>query len=315
MMVRPVRRDFEQLEWGSALEAQCRRLVQEAVREDLDRFYDWTTLALVPEETQARAAVVARQAGVVAGLPAAVIVLDEYDRRLAWHPAATDGQSIRAGQCVARVEGPARSLLTAERPLLNLLGHLSGIATLTAQYVEAVQSTAARVYDTRKTLPGWRWLEKYAVRAGGGHNHRLGLYDAILIKDNHLACGAAAEGTARFTPAEAVARARTFAQAMGCGGSDAPIIEIEVDSLDQLAGVLAAAPDLVLLDNFSPAELQAAVHLRDERGVQVELEASGGVRLETIAAIAASGVERISVGALTHSARWFDFGLDWEVGG
>jgi nicotinate-nucleotide pyrophosphorylase (carboxylating) len=206
---------------------------------------------------------------------------------------------------------------------LNLLGHLSGIATLTARYVEAVSGTKARIYDTRKTLPGWRRLEKFAVHCGGGHNHRLGLFDGVLIKDNHLAFGAEQTGAARYTPAEAVQRARAFlAQLPAEARPETLLVEVEVDSLDQLSEVLSAAtsretlesllPDIVLLDNMPPAVLAEAVALRNALAPAVELEASGGVNLSTVAAISRTGVERISVGALTHSACWFDVGLDWE---
>jgi nicotinate-nucleotide pyrophosphorylase (carboxylating) len=207
--------------------------------------------------------------------------------------------------------------LTAERLVLNLLGRLSGIATLTRKYVDAVAGTQSRIYDTRKTTPGWRRLEKYAVRCGGGCNHRTGLFDAVLIKDNHLAVGKeATDSTARYTPAEAVARARRFIEEQAPEPAQGPmIVEVEVDTLEQLDEVLAAGPDLVLLDNMTPAQLREAVRHRDARNPTVELEASGGVRLETVRQIAQSGVDRISVGALTHAAVWLDFGLDWLPGG
>jgi nicotinate-nucleotide pyrophosphorylase (carboxylating) len=213
---------------------------------------------------------------------------------------------------VARLAGEARSLLTAERVLLNVLGRLSGIATLTRRFVDAVAGTRARIYDTRKTTAGWRRLEKYAVRQGGGWNHRLGLHAAILIKDNHLALGALARGGGRFTPAEAVRQAQRFA-AESARAADEPLpVEVEVDSLDQLRQVLPARPDLVLLDNMPADLLRQAVALRDALAPGVALEASGGVDLQSIAQIAAAGVERISVGALTHSAPWLDVALDWR---
>ncbi len=214
-----------------------------------------------------------------------------------WSPQVGDGDAISAGQTLAILAGPARSLLTVERILLNLVGRLSGIATLAKAYVDAAGGTQARIYDTRKTTPGWRRLEKYAVRCGGGRNHRTGLFDAMLIKDNHLALGAQAEGTAHLTPAEAVRRARDFAASMAAGKTASPvIIEVEVDTLAQLAEVLPAQPDIVLLDNMTTDDLRRAVALRDEVASQVELEASGGVNLQTVGAIAATGVERISVG-------------------
>ncbi|MFH1919681.1 MAG: carboxylating nicotinate-nucleotide diphosphorylase [Planctomycetota bacterium] len=311
--------DFDQITWDDRLKADLRELLGLAIREDCEPGGDWTTAALVPEGAIARGDVVVRQEGVIAGLPGAEMALELVDPRLRWSPEHEDGQPARPGDRIARIEGPAASLLTAERPVLNLLGRLSGIATLTRAYVEAVAGTKARIYDTRKTTPGWRRLEKYAVRAGGGCNHRTGLFDAVLIKDNHLALGAQSTGTdakrwsaaARYTPAEAVTRARRFVQQRASGASDRRmIIEIEVDTLQQLKEVLPAGPDIVLLDNMSPAELAEAVECRNSVNPGVELEASGGVRLETIGRIASSGVDRISVGALTHSAVWLDVGMD-----
>jgi len=306
-------RDFQQIEWGPTLEEDWRNLLVLAVREDLERIYDWTTVALVPEGARGAAKIVARQAGVVAGIEAARITLADFDRSCQWQPAVADGTRVEAGQALAQISGSARSLLTAERIMLNVLGHLSGIATLTRRFVDAVADTRARIYDTRKTLPGWRRLEKFAVRCGGGHNHRLGLFDAVLIKDNHLAL-AAAEGINR-TPAEAVQAARAFLSrfAAAPGGAQAamPLVEIEVDSLDQLRNALSVEPDIVLLDNMSAAQLIEAVALRNQRAPHVELEASGGVRLDTVASIAQTGIERISVGAMTHSAPTLDVALDW----
>jgi nicotinate-nucleotide pyrophosphorylase (carboxylating) len=208
--------------------------------------------------------------------------------------------------------------LTSERTILNLLGRLSGIATLTRQYVDAVAGTKARIYDTRKTTAGWRRLEKYAVGCGGGHNHRTGLYDAILIKDNHLAVGRDEVGSAGFSPAQAVRKARTFLAQQMAGevprGAPDPqmIVEIEVDSLAQLMEVLPERPDIVLLDNMTAELLREAVAIRDASGGAAELEASGGVNLQSVRAIAETGIERISVGALTHSAVNLDVALDWR---
>lgn len=307
-------KEYRQIEWDAMLADDCRQLMRLAVREDLDRFYDWTTVSLVDERATGRASVASRGTGVVAGLAAARIILDEYDRRLEWETFVADGARVERGTRIATMSGPARSLLSAERPLLNLLGHLSGIATLTSQYVAAVAGTRARIYDTRKTMPGWRRLEKYAVRCGGGHNHRLGLFDGVLIKDNHLALGASLADRARYTPAEAVQRARRFVAELPADARPGELmIEIEVDSLAQLSEVLPAGPDIVLLDNMPPSVLAEAVAIRNRVAPQVELEASGGINLRTVAAVAASGVDRISAGALTHSAEWFDVGLDWDV--
>jgi nicotinate-nucleotide pyrophosphorylase (carboxylating) len=276
-----------------------------ALREDLGVEGDHTSRALAPDEADGGAAVVSRQEGVIAGLPAVPATLQAIDPRLSFLPRAEDGQAIRPGDVVGVIAGPVRGLLAAERLVLNLLGRLSGIASLTRKYTAAVSGTRAQIYDTRKTTPGWRRLEKYAVRCGGGMNHRTGLFEAVLIKDNHLAVWAAGEDG---SPAAAVARAREYAAA---AGREEMIVEIEVDTLEQLAAVLPVGPDIVLLDNMIPATLREAVALRDAMNPGVELEASGGVNLQTIRVIAETGVERISIGALTHSAVSLDLGLDW----
>ena len=307
--------DFTQLSWSSQIEEDCRRIVRLAVYEELDRGYDWTTVSLVPEGATAAAEVVARQAGVIAGLEAARIVLDEMDANAAWQPLVSDGAQVAAGTVLATITGSARDLLTCERTVLNLVGRLSGMATLTHRYVDAIAGTKARIYDTRKTTPGWRRLEKYAVHCGGGRNHRTGLFDAMLIKDNHLALGRQSNIDRGYTPAEAVVRARQFVSESLAGDprAEAMIVEVEVDSLEQLAEVLPAGPDIVLLDNMTPAQLREAVALRNSTAPQIELEASGGVNLDTVRAIAETGVERISVGALTHSAISLDVALDWKL--
>jgi nicotinate-nucleotide pyrophosphorylase (carboxylating) len=285
-----------------------------ALREDFGAVGDLTSLALVPSDAQGAAAVVARQRGVLAGLPAAEMAAAAVDPALRWSAEKSDGQDFDRGECVARIAGSARSLLMAERLVLNLLGRLSGIATLTRAYVEAVAGTRARIYDTRKTTPGWRRLEKYAVRCGGGRNHRSGLFEAVLIKDNHLAFGAGAASAAGFTPGEAVAHARRFLAGKFGEAAGRMIVEVEVDTLEQLEEVLPVGPDIVLLDNMPPDELRRAVRRRDELAPTIELEASGGINLATVRAVAESGVDRISAGALTHSAGSLDFGLDWQSG-
>jgi nicotinate-nucleotide pyrophosphorylase (carboxylating) len=312
-----VKRDFTQLAWDATLEDDTRRLVRLAVHEDLDSGYDWTTVALAPEGATAIAEVVARQAGVIAGLEAARVALDEMDLSALWQPVVADGDSVTPGTKVAVISGGARELLTSERIVLNLIGRLSGIATLTRQYVDAIQGTKAKIYDTRKTTPGLRRLEKFAAQCGGGRNHRTGLFDAILIKDNHLALGQQRDGGGGYSPAEAVTIAREFArESVGRDRGDSVdmIVEVEVDTLEQLCEVLTAAPDIVLLDNMSATTLREAVAIRDAVGSSAELEASGGVNLQTVRAIAESGVDRISVGALTHSAIGLDVGLDWQLG-
>jgi len=302
-----VKKEFSQLTWNQAVADDCRQLVRLAIREDLERSHDWTTVALAPAEARGQAALVAREAGIVAGLAAAAVALDELDVAVAWTPVASDGQAVAKGDLLAQLSGPVRQMLTAERLLLNLVGRLSGVATLTRRFVDAVHGTPARIYDTRKTTPGWRRLEKYAVRCGGGCNHRTGLFDAVLIKDNHLAW-------MQLPPSAAVRRAREFLRGTlrDPAQADAMIIEIEVDTLDQLEDVLPAGPDIVLLDNMTLDQLRAAVARRDAVAPEIELEASGGVNLRTVRGIAETGVERISVGALTHSAIGLDVALDWS---
>jgi nicotinate-nucleotide pyrophosphorylase (carboxylating) len=303
-------KDFHQTVWDARVDADWQAILHLAIAEDLGTEGDWTTRALVDENTPGKAAIVARQPGVVAGLPGVKIALDSIDRQLCWLPQTNDGGTVAPGESVGTIEGPARGLLVAERIVLNLLGRLSGIATLTRQYADAVAGTNARIYDTRKTTPGWRRLEKYAVRCGGGWNHRGGLNEAVLIKDNHLALGKQTTDHAmRFTPAQAVARTRQFVALRA--NDPTMIVEVEVDTLAQLEAVLPARPDIVLLDNIDPAQLSEAVARRNACNRAIELEASGGVNLATVRAIAQSGVDRISVGALTHSAVSLDFGLDW----
>lgn len=306
-------RDFDQIGWDEQVADDCRQLVRLAVREDLGRSHDLTTLALVTQSARGAAALVAREAGVIAGLPAGAVVFEEMNLNASWRPLVQEGELVPAATPIARLSGATRDLLTAERLLLNLVGRLCGVATLTRRYVEAIQGTGARVYDTRKTTPGYRRLEKYAVGRGGGTNHRCGLYDAILIKDNHLAQAQGSGGRFVQSPRLAVQQARSFLQQLGDSGANrVQLIEIEVDTLDQLDDVLTAEPDIVLLDNMTPDELRQAVQRRDVSGTKVQLEASGGIKLATIRQIAKTGVERISVGALTHAAVSLDLGLDWE---
>jgi nicotinate-nucleotide pyrophosphorylase (carboxylating) len=306
-------KEFAQIEWDAALEDDLRQLVRLAVREDLDRQYDWTTVALVASGEQGRASIVARETGVIAGLRALPVIIDEMQASIECELKAGEGDVVQGRTTIAELAGLARDMLTCERPMLNLLGRLSGIATLAKEYIRRVEGTGARIYDTRKTTPGWRRLEKYAVRSGGGCNHRTGLFDGILIKDNHLALAA----DKNLTPAEAVRRARDFIGQMtpeNFPGLDTAnlIVEVEVDRLELLEDVLAAGPDIVLLDNMSTDQLTAAVARRNSLTPNIELEASGGVTLETVRSIALTGVERISVGALTHSACALDVALDWR---
>ncbi|MGA0605335.1 carboxylating nicotinate-nucleotide diphosphorylase [Phenylobacterium sp. VNQ135] len=266
--------------------------VRQALAEDLGRAGDVTAQACVPADAELACTFGARRGGVVAGLACARLAIAELDPAATFTPRVADGERVEAGTVLAEVRGNARAVLSAERTALNLFGRLCGIATLTREYVDTVEGTRARITDTRKTTPGLRHIEKYAVRCGGAVNHRFGLDDAILIKDNHVAaCGSVGE---------AVRRAKAFAGHL-------MKVEVEVDSLAQLHEALAEAPDVIMLDNFSLADMAEAVRLVAGR---VVLEASGGVTLETLRAIAETGVDVISVGALTHSAKVLDIGLD-----
>ncbi len=310
-----MKKEFRQIDWNESLEADWHAILKIAAAEDLGDAGDLTTRALIPSGAIGRVAIASRQKGVAAGLAAVAATAEFFDSRLVWTAECDDGASVEPGARVGILEGPADGLLTAERTILNFLGRLSGVATLTAEYVAAIRGTKARIYDTRKTTPGWRRLEKYAVRLGGGTNHRTGLYEAILIKDNHLAFGAEtaqSAGTHAYRPGEAVELGRRFIETHVPQSQRAEVIvEIEVDTLDQLDEVLPTGPDIVLLDNMTPETLAEAVRRRDAVNTEVDLEASGGVNLETVRGIAQSGVDRISVGALTHSAVGFDFGFDW----
>jgi len=291
------------------------QLLKIALLEDTDTAGDLTCLALVPEAAQGAATIVARTEGILAGIPPVSPILSAVDPALVWEPNLEDSAELTCGTVVGIIRGPARGLLIAERPILNFLGRLSGIATLTRRYVDAVSGTTTQIYDTRKTTPGWRRLEKYAVVCGGGKNHRTGLYDAILIKDNHLAFGR--QENTPFSPAESVIRAKAFLRERFSELPIAalPIVEIEVDTLEQLREVLPTEPDIVLLDNMTPPQIAEAVQIRNSVKPGVQLEASGGITLATVRAVAETGVERISVGALTHSAMSLDFGLDWKITG
>ena len=270
--------------------------VQRALDEDLGRAGDITSIATIPEATQARAIMIARQAGVIAGLPLAVAVFQKLSMDVSIKAHYRDGAIVAAGVHALTISGPARAVLAGERAALNFVGRLSGIATLTAGYVRHTVGTRSRICCTRKTTPGLRALEKYAVRCGGGFNHRFGLDDAILIKDNHIAVAGGVRPV--------LERARSHVGHL-------VKVEIEVDALAQLREVLdTGLADVVLLDNMSLAELSEAVQLAAGR---VVLEASGGVTLDSIGGIAATGVDYISSGALTHSAPNFDVALDIDA--
>jgi nicotinate-nucleotide pyrophosphorylase (carboxylating) len=269
-------------------------LVRAALLEDLGRAGDITTNAIVPSRLAARASLVARSKGVVAGLDLAKLAFALIDPDIAVDSEIEDGASIAPGDVIARVNGPARGILTAERTALNFLGHLSGVATATASLVAAVQGSKAKIVCTRKTMPGLRAVEKYAVRAGGGANHRFGLDDAILIKDNHIAIAGGVT--------QALRRARASAGHL-------VKIELEVDNLDQLEEALGEGVDALLLDNMELETLAKATATVDGRAIT---EASGRITPLTAPAIAATGVDLISAGWLTHSAAVLDIGLDFE---
>jgi nicotinate-nucleotide pyrophosphorylase (carboxylating) len=285
----------------------CRRLIEIALEEDLGTVGDLTSQAVIPADLTGRAVVIARAYGVLAGLPAAELAFAAIDPQVVFEPFLADTTTVQPGTQLARITGPLRSILTGERTALNFLQHLSGIASLTRRFVEAVRGLRCQILDTRKTTPGWRLLEKYAVRQGGGHNHRMGLCDGVLIKDNHLA--ALKDGPQPISSAVQAALRHV--------GGSVPV-EIEVDNLDQLEEALACAPEIILLDNMELDDLQVAVRLRNElldpeADGGTLLEASGGVTLANVRAIAETGVDRISVGALTHSAPALDIALDYTT--
>lgn len=286
---------------------------------DLNSVRDWTSLATIPDKSLGRCEVRSRVDGVAAGIVTVPWILQALSPELSFQACTSDGQRFFAGDSLGSISGPVRDLLTAERLVLNIVSRLCGVAALTARYVAEIADTSARLYDTRKTTAGWRRLEKYAVRCGGGTNHRTGLFDGILIKDNHLALGG--DGLKKLSGDEAIARAKRYISAQNISAQNIStqsnqenipdIIEIEVDSLERFEEILIAGPDIILLDNFSLEDLSAAVLLRNSVNRQVELEASGGVTLDTIRNIALTGVDRISCGAITHQATWLDLGLDW----
>jgi nicotinate-nucleotide pyrophosphorylase (carboxylating) len=271
-------------------------IVRAALLEDIGRGGDLTTDAVVARDLRARARIVARQPGIVAGLEAAALTFAMLDASVEFNVRKGDGECVGAGGCVAEIAGRARTILTGERTALNFLCRLSGIATATRRLVETISGTRARVADTRKTTPGLRALEKYAVRCGGGDNHRFGLDDAVLVKDNHLALA----GSIRAAVTAVRARVGHTVK-----------VEVEVDTLDQLNEALEQPIDAVLLDNMTPEQLTRAVEVINGR---IVAEASGGVTAETILAIARSGVDVVSVGWLTHSAPALDLGLDVDLG-
>ncbi|WP_205910667.1 carboxylating nicotinate-nucleotide diphosphorylase [Rhizobium sp. P44RR-XXIV] len=270
-------------------------LVRNALLEDLGLAGDVTSTAVIPATHRSRVAMVTRQPGVIAGLDASELAFQLVDPAIVMTRHVPDGTKVDVGDVIATIEGPSRGLLTAERTALNFLGHLSGIASVTGGIVEAIAGMKASIVCTRKTTPGLRALEKYAIRAGGGMNHRFALYDAVLIKDNHVAIAGGV--------VEAIRRAKA-------GVGHMVKIQVEVDTLEQLREAMAEGVDAVLLDNMRPDQLRAAVDIVAGRAIT---EASGRITPATAAAIAASGVDLISAGWLTHSAPTLDIGLDWKA--
>jgi nicotinate-nucleotide pyrophosphorylase (carboxylating) len=291
-------------------ERACRHLIELAFEEDLGGVGDITSKAVIPRKLEGRAVFVARAEGVVAGLPAAEMVFQSVHTPLVKFEAlAKDGAGVTPGDRLATISGLMEFILTGERTALNFLTHLSGIATLTWKYVDAVAGLPCKILDTRKTLPGWRALQKYAVRCGGGHNHRMGLYDGMLVKDNHFAALGKGE--------EAFRRVLKRVQPLGewvdpVQERQRATLEIEVDDLEQLKWALDCRPGIVLLDNMPRGDMCQAVAIRNASSPATKLEASGGITLENVRAVAETGVDRISIGALTHSAPALDIALDYE---
>ncbi len=277
-----------------------RRLLEMAMAEDLAG--GDITSAILPADITCRGRFVAREGLVFCGGAFLSQIAADYDKAIQTEVSVAEGESAEAGAVLAEWSGPTRAILSAERVALNFLQRLSGVATATREYVDAVAGASASIYDTRKTTPGWRLLEKYAVRAGGARNHRMGLYDAVMVKDNHLA----AMGDKGLA-----GKLKGLRDSLPPGG----FIEVEVDTLEQLADALKMDIDVVLLDNMPPEQLVQAVAMRDEAGLKgrIDLEASGGVTLENVHAVAQTGVERIAIGALTHSARAVDIAMDIET--
>ena len=294
--------------------AACCRLIDLAFAEDLGGEAAWrgdiTSLFFIPAGFEGTGRFTARSAGVIAGLPAMELVFGHLAKEFRIERLVEDGAKVPANTLIATVHGPMNLLLAGERTALNFLQHLSGIATLTHRFVDAVAGLPVKILDTRKTLPGWRLLAKYAVRQGGGHNHRMGLHDGVLIKDNHLAFA-----LSRFRQSIPLILRHARQQPRLDKSGDKLPITIEVETLEQLDDALAGQPDVILLDNMTTEQMRVAVARRKLAAPTVLLEASGGVNLQTVRAIAETGVDRISIGALTHSAPALDIALDYENGG
>ncbi|MEI7921607.1 MAG: carboxylating nicotinate-nucleotide diphosphorylase [Planctomycetota bacterium] len=281
---------------------QAKQLILMALDEDLGTTGDITSLSTIPEAATSVGRFVARRDGIISGLPIIGLIAEQFQPGIQWKPFVSDGDRVSPGEVLGEVRGQTRSILALERISLNFLQRLSGIATMTSRFVEKTAGTKSKVLDTRKTTPGWRALEKYAVRCGNGHNHRIGLHDAILIKDNHLAALVANGCVSPIT--EAVQRARVFS-------GPKIFVTVEVDHLGQLPEALNVHPDCILLDNFTPEMAGLALKQRDALAPGVLLEISGGLTIDKIAEFARLGIDRLSVGALTHSAPALDIALDF----
>ncbi len=301
------------MSWTANEVNAAKLLIPLALAEDLDpgssgwgRHADATSEALIPDSLQGKAAFVARAPCILAGAPLIPLVFSAINPAVQVSIVAEEGRPLAAGDLIASVSGPMKSLLLGERTALNFLQRLSGIATWTSQHVQEIRDLPVCLLDTRKSTPGWRRLEKYAVRMGGATNHRMSLADGILIKDNHLACLDLKDRASPAQAAKGAHQARAWAQAHGN-----LTVEIEVDGLDQLAAVLSERPDIILLDNFVPDQMREAVALRNRMAPSVKLEASGGIGLANLREIALTGVDRISMGGLIHQARSVDIALDY----
>ena len=307
-------------EFDDATQADCLKLLAMALTEDtgsptLDNAVDCTTQSVIPVAATASASFVSRAAGIICGVEIAKLAISTLAPDLELDCHVNDGDQVQPGDKIATFRGSAHQILTMERTCLNFMCRLSGISTLAARFTDQVTGTNVKVLDTRKTTPGYRRLEKYAVACGGGANHRMGLYDAVMIKDNHLAFYRAWNKESKDAIVEGLQLARDWVEANKAtlpNGAQT-VVQLEVDTLEQFERALPSKPDIVLLDNMTNEQLTTAVNRRNEAAPGVLLEASGGVNLETIGGIAKTGVDRISIGALTHSAVNFDIGLDWTI--
>jgi nicotinate-nucleotide pyrophosphorylase (carboxylating) len=305
---------FSEQTAADSLKLIAMALTEDIGQADINTGIDCTTDAIVPKSAPATAAFVSRESGIVCGIAVAKLALENFSPQIELDVEIEDGASVEPGQSIAVMRGAAHDILTMERTCLNFMCRLSGISSLANRFAVEIGSSSTKILDTRKTTPGWRRLEKYAVACGGGSNHRMGLYDAIMIKDNHLAFYRSLVKDNDNTIPDAIATARDWINENADrlpNGRDT-ILQLEVDTLDQLAIALKTDCDIVLLDNMNCDLLTQAVEMRDKSAPKVLLEASGGVNLSTVKAIAATGVDRVSVGALTHSAMNFDIGLDWR---